>query len=300
MKFLNIRYILLLIMITYYCGTYGQRQEILSNMISYTFKGDSEVDIVDYDFDLKLYKKPLKNKKGFFGIGLTSSYTMLDYDIAIPSENELERFYDFGIAFSHLRVWNKRWSSMVVLRPQLSSNFTSEITYDDFNPSALFLLNYSKNRQKNRLSFGLAYSANNAIGVPIVPVLSYWKKINERAEMTLGFPETSLAYKFSPKTTITSLIKFDGFNYNISENFKIQEEVVDYISYTELKIGLELKQKLLNIMNVKLLTGYTLARNLELVDESLDKVHAFDMKSNFNISLGIGINIDGKKKRSKE
>ena len=115
-------------------------------------------------------------------------------------------------------------------------------------------------------------------------------------EMNLGFPETSFTYKATQKTTLKALAKFEGFNYNISENFTIGNNEVERVNYNAMVVGMELKQKLSNVINITLNTGYALSRTLEYTNNSGDEALGFDMKNNFNVSFGVGFKLDKKKK----
>lgn len=298
MKIKEQRYSLILLILMSYASTYGQgfNQDDISVGTSYTIEGDSEADITNFNLEAKLYSKPLKDKRGLFSVRLLSNYNAINYNIAIPLEDDLNEFYNFGFSFNYFKVLNKKWSFIGILSPQLSSNFTSDVTFDDFNSSAILLFNYSS-KPTNRLSFGLAYIPNTGIGLPVIPVANYWKKLNDQMEMNLGFPETSFIYKASQKTSLKALAKFQGFNYNISEDFTIDGEEVERISYNEIITGLELKQKLSNAINMTLGAGYTLSRTFEFTNNSGDQAFDFDMKNNFNVSFGVGFKLDKKTKQ---
>ena len=165
MKIKEQRYSLVLLILMSHASTYGQgfNQDDISVGTSYTIEGDSEVDIIDFDLKAKLYSKPLKEHRGLFKIDFVSNYTNIDYNIGVPFENDLKEFYNFGFEISYFKVLSKKWSFIGILTPQLSSNFTSELTYDDFNPQAVLVFNYSS-KPVNRLSFGLGYSPYTRIG----------------------------------------------------------------------------------------------------------------------------------------
>lgn len=297
MKIKEQRYSLILLILMSYVSTYGQgiNQDDIIIGSSYTLEGDSDADITNFNLDVKLYSKPLKNNRGLFSIRLLSNYNNINYNIAPPFENDLNDFYNFGFSMNYFKALNKKWSFIGVLAPQLNSNFTSDVTFDDFNASAILLFNYSS-KPINRLSFGLAYIPNAGIGLPVIPVANYWKKLNDQMEINLGFPETSFTYKASQKTSLKALAKFQGFNYNISEDFTINGEEAERISYNEIITGVEVKQKLSNVINITLGTGYTLSRTFEFTNNSGDEALDFDLKNNLNVSLGIGIKLDNKKR----
>lgn len=273
---------------------FAQQQDDIIVETSYTLEGDSDVDLINYRINAKIYSKASQDYKGMFFIRLIAEQSSLNYNVPVLQANDLDKFYNFGIDLSYFKVLNEKWSVIGILRPQLSSNFTSDITFDDFNPNAVLLFNYS-NKPTYRVSFGASYLSNSPIGIPILPFVNYWQKLSEKAEMNLGIYESSYSYKAFNGTTITAFLGFEGFNYNISENLTIANKTAENINYVEVKSGLRLKQKLSKMINLNLSAGYTFSRNFDFVDDSQEEVLSFDMKNNISLSAGISINFGAKK-----
>ncbi|WP_109434005.1 DUF6268 family outer membrane beta-barrel protein [Aquimarina sp. AU119] len=285
-----------LVLLTSLCYVYTYAQQIYEEDIfigsSYILEGDSEADIKTLDFKAKLYEKPLKNRKGIMSLGVVYNYSNIEYSINTPfiEDNSLNDFHNIGFNFNYFRILNKKWSIALILTPQLSSNFTSELTFEDLNPNGAALLNYSS-KPTNRLSFGLAFAPNIGISFPF-PIINYWRKINETMEINLGFPETSLSYMPSQKTTLKTLVKFDGFNYNISDDFNIDGKNAERINYNAIIAGLGVKYNLSNALSFSLDAGYSLDRTFEITDKKADETFELDMENNLYFSFGVGINLN--------
>ena len=277
----------------------AQQQDDITAETSYTLQGDSDVDLINYRINAKVYEKVLKEGKALFSVGLIAEHTSLNYNASIPQGNDLDQFYSFGVNLSYFKILNKKWNAIAILRPQLSSNFTSDLTLDDFNPNAAVIFNYS-NKPTYRLSFGASYLANSPLGFPLLPYINYWQKLSDQSEMNLGIYESSYSYKVAKGSTLTAFLGFEGFNYNISDNVSVGNTIAESINFVETKAGLRLNQKLSNTISLNLNAGYTLSRNLDFVDDSQDEVIDFDMENNFSFSAGIKINFNDKKQQSKK
>lgn len=277
---------------------FAQQQDDIIIEVSHTLERDSDADLINYRTNVKVYSKALKDNKGLFSVRLIAEQSNLNYNILMLQANDLERFYNFGIDLSYFKVLNQKWSVIGVLRPQLSSNFTSDITLDDFNPNAALIFNYS-NKLTYRLSFGASYVANSPLGFPLLPYFNYWQKLGKKTEMNLGIYESSFSYKISKGTTLSAFFGFDGFNYNINDNLIVGNKKAESINFVETRTGLRLNQKLSKTIKFNLNTGYTLSRNLDFLDDSQNEVTSFDIKNNLSLSAGISINFDNKKRKQK-
>lgn len=277
----------------------AQQQDYIIIEASHTLEGKSDVDLINYRINAKVYSKALKDNKGLFYVRLIAEQSNFNYNVPMLQANDLDKFYNFGIDLNYFKVLNEEWSAIGVLRPQLSSNFASDITFDDFNPNAALIFNYSK-KPTYRISFGASYLANSPLGFPILPYINYWQKLSEKSEMNLGIYESSYSYKAFKGTTLTAFFGFDGFNYNLSKNLNVGNKTAESINFVEVKTGLRLKQKLSKTINLNLNTGYTLDRNLDFIDDSQNEVTSFDMKNNISLSAGISINFGDKKQQSKK
>ena len=276
------------------CLLLAQQQDDITTETSYTLEGDSDVDLINYKVHAKLFSKMRKDYKALFSVKLIAERSDVSYNVPILQENELDQFYNLGVELTYVRIINQKWNAVGVLRPQLSSNFASGITSDDFNPNIALIFNYSS-KPTRRLSFGTTYLSNSPIGIPILPYINYWQKFSDKAEMNLGLYESSYSYKIFKETTLTAFFGFEGFNYNISNNLIVGNMIAESVNYVEVRSGIRVKQKLSKGIHFNLHTGYTLSRNFDFVDDSQDEVIGFDMKNNLSIAAGLIINFGTKK-----
>lgn len=230
-----------------------------------------------------------KGQKGIFKTSLNYTYYQLKFNTQQSLFSNLEKFHSLGLNFSYIRRLNQKWSFIGMLNPQFSSNFTGKLTADDFYLNLIALLNYSS-KQNNRLTFGLVYS--NSMGLPFpIPIISYWKKFNDKWQMNLGFPRMGTTYTLNPKSDLSAYIEFDGMNANISQNMShslFEDGVMaEQINYNAVISGVEYHYHIMKFQ-FKLNLGYTLGQVFELQDSNNDRAYEFDMGSNLNFGIGMG------------
>jgi len=173
-----------------------------------------------------------------------------------------------------------------VLQPQLSSNFTSDLTINDFNPRVLAFINYIKN-PKNRYNFGLSFMPNNGLGFPVIPFGSYWSMIGNKTQMSIGFPKTSITYSKSPKTSFIAMVRFDNFNYNLNDNIRLNQQLLERLNYNEVVASIGVNKSLTDDLKFNLNLGYSLWRTFEFRNEnSSETLTELDVKNNFNLLFG--------------
>lgn len=251
-------------------------------------KSDVSVGSMGFNKDLSIIMFQ-KGQKGIFKTSLNYTYYHLNFNTHETLFSDLENFHSVGVNFSFIRQMNQKWSFIGMLNPQLSSNFTDKLTSDDFYLNVIALVNYSS-KQNNRLTFGLVYS--NSMGIPFpIPIISYWKKFNDKWQMNLGFPRMGTIYTLNPKSDLSAYIEFDGMNANISHNISNpmfeEDRMVEQINYNAVISGVEYHYHI-NKFEIKFNVGYSLGQVFELQDSNNDVAYEFEMKNNFNIGVGVG------------
>jgi hypothetical protein len=256
--------------------------------------GDKDSDASFHTIGIKttLFKNPIKKgENGIIGLDFSYKYINLKYTVESELFHDIEDFHSVGLSLNYLKKINEKWIFIARLNPQLNSNFTGKITGDDFYFNAAALFNYS-NSQNSRFTFGLAYT--NTLGTPDpIPVISYWRRLNEKWQMSLGFPRTNLTYLLNPKSSFTGYLEQQGFNANISENIQsgsfTGQQIAERISYRDATSGIEYRYRLKKFQ-IRANGGYTLARKFMLQDSNNDAAHEFDMNKNFSVGLGLSFN----------
>lgn len=241
-----------------------------------------------------LFKVPLKKgKQGIIKVGIDYDYAHINFNINHEILKKIENFHNIGLTLGYLRKISQKWSLIGGIIPQLNSNFTDGIKGDDFYLNAFALLNYSWS-ENSRLSFGLAYS--NTLGYPTpIPVINYWKRFNEKWEMGLGFPRTSVTRSLNLKSKLIGYAELQGYNGNISRNvqpslttFPLIREA-ERISYRDIIMGVEYRYQVKKFQ-LRVNGGYTIDRNFELQNSDNGTAYEFNMENNFNFGIGLGFN----------
>lgn len=261
--------------------------------IKSSFVGDngSDASFSSVGFNKSLFEIQLKNEqKGIIKTSLNYEFTHINLNTEDSHFTDIENFHSIGITISYIQKINQKWSFVGMFSPQLSSNFTNNLSSDDFYANIIALFNYSKT-QNNRLSFGLVYT--NSMGVPFpIPIINYWKKFDDKWQMNLGFPRTNLTYTLNPTSNFSGYIEFDGFKANISQNMSRpyfeDERMAEQIKYNAIISGIEYDYHIKKFQ-FKINLGYTLSRNFEFQDSDNDTAYEFDMRNNFNLGVGVGL-----------
>ncbi len=262
---------------------------IRSRMVS---NGDSDASFQTIRVSKNLFKLPLKKgEKGIISVGVTYDYTHINFKQDNEILEEIENFHNVGLTLNYFRKLSPKWSLFGRLNPRLNSNFTDDIKGDDFYFNVFALLNYSKSKD-SRLSFGLVYS--NTLGYPApIPAINYWKRFNEKWEMELGFPRSSVTRSLSLKSKLVGYFEMQGYNGNISENIRNstfqKNREAERISYRDIITGIEYRYQVKKFQ-LRLNSGYTVNRKFELQNSDKEAAYEFDMENNFNFGVGLGFN----------
>ncbi|APD06437.1 hypothetical protein UJ101_00906 [Flavobacteriaceae bacterium UJ101] len=256
--------------------------------------GDNNSDASFYTAGISknIFKFPLKKgKKGVISIGIDYDYAHVNFKADNEVLEKIENLHNIGLNINYFRKLSAKWSLIGRLNPQLNSNFTDGIKGDDFYLNAFGILNYTRSKD-SRLSFGLAYS--NTLGYPApIPVVSYWKRFNEKWEMGLGFPRTSVTRTLSLKSKLVGYAELQGYNGNISENIpnpNSQSNIeAERVSYRDIITGIEYRYQIKKF-ELRVNGGYTVNRNFELQDSNNETAYEFNMENNLNFGVGLGFN----------
>ncbi|WP_459211816.1 DUF6268 family outer membrane beta-barrel protein [Aquimarina rhabdastrellae] len=255
----------------------------------YIGDNDSDASFQTFAVNKRLARIPIKKgASGLIQIHANYSYAHVNFKEAFTFFEDIENLHNVGLAVNYIkRLKNPKWSFIARFNPQLNSNFTDGIKEDDLYLNAVVLWNYSKTAN-SRLTFGLAYT--NTLGFPApIPVINYWKKINEKWEFNLGVPRISLVHNLNTKSSITAYLELNGYNANISENYIINGREAERVGYRDIISGLEYRYRIKNFV-LLVNGGYTLDRNFELQNSSNDSIVEFNMDNSLNLGLGLGFN----------
>lgn len=274
--------------------TFGQLGNQYDWNIQSRIVGDDGSDASFYTVGISknIFKLPLeKGTKGIIQVGIDYDYAHVNFTMDDDVLEKIENLHNIGLTIDYFRKLSPKWSVMGRLNPQLNSNFTKGIKGDDFYLNAFGLVNYSKTKN-SRLSFGLAYS--NTLGYPApIPVINYWKRFNEKWEMGLGFPRTSITRSLSETSKLIGYTELQGYNGNISETIQhstfSSNREAERISYRDIIAGIEYRYQIKKFQ-LKVSGGYTVNRNFELQNSDNKTAYKFNMENNLNFGVGLGFN----------
>lgn len=257
-----------------------------------TGNNDNDVNVKTFGLQKNIFKHMIKQgQKGILNMGFNYKYAQLNFNTNEDFFSNLQDFHSLGVNLSYIRRINEKWMFIGMINPQLSSNFTGKLTSDDFYLNLIGLINYSSN-MNNRLTFGLVYSNSRGIPFPM-PVITYWRKLNEQWEINLGFPRLGTTYTLNPQSSFSGYIELDGYNANISNNMSSvhfeEARMAEQINYLAIISGIEYQYKA-DKFSFKVNLGYTLGQTFELQNSNHDTAYEFDMGSNLNFGIGVGFN----------
>ncbi|NOU60207.1 DUF6268 family outer membrane beta-barrel protein [Marinifilum caeruleilacunae] len=258
-------------------------------------KGDastgSDVSFEKYSISLTFPKS--LNQKGL-RIFHTVDYakTNIEYGIVPDLGVELENFHSIGYTFGISKPLKKGWFLTAFVKPNISSNFDSSVSWDELNLFGMALFTKPINQKKNlMLSIGAIYS--NTLGFPApIPVASLMWKPDKKWTINFGFPRMDVNYQLSPNTQLGANLLIAGENFSLSDKIRSEDgnTTIDNVGIMNIGGGIYLNQKIAKKITVKANAGHTFSRNFEFNDGT-DKVVDFDLDNNFFVSAGISIGI---------
>ena len=194
----------------------------------------------------------------------------------------IENFQTLKYSLGFLNKINDEWKFKAQISPTLSSNFESDITFDDFFINGSFV--FIRANKGSKLRLGLAYNSRFGMSTPI-PVLSYSKKVSNTFSYTLGMPETKLEYKFSQHNRVNLYLKPKGFYSNIGNNIILDSsEKAEKAKFRAIVSGFNYLHQIDDYWNISLNAGYQISSKYNLLNGN-DSVYEFDTKNNFFVGL---------------
>lgn len=292
---IKVIFILTLLLSSSLVSTAQFGRERFNTDITYIGKGNSssEADVSFIKFNIGLTFPKNLNEKGM-RIFHTIDYsnTHIDYGISPFLDADIKEFHSIAYTFGFSKPLKKGWFFTAFVKPNVSSNFESSISWDELNLFGMALFTKAINKQRNlMLSIGAIYS--NTLGFPApIPIASLMWKPDEKWTINFGFPRLDINYQFNPKTLMGVNLMVAGDNFTLSKKIKSEETnaAIDNIGIMNLGAGLYLNQKIAKKVSLKLNSGYTFYRNFEFNDGT-DKVVDFELDNNFFFNAGIAIGI---------
>lgn len=140
--------------------------------------------------------------------------------------------------------------------------------------------------KKNAITIGVKRS--NALGLPkITPVFSFFHKINDKANMTIGFPNTAITYSNNERNIFSITNRFNGDFYNLDNSKDPENNTATKVSFSQITSALEYERNMGNNWFVNIKAGYNFNKSYELSNHNNDEVYDFNIGNSYILNIGI-------------
>lgn len=278
--------------------TYAQLQEdILSFNYGLAPIGHDNIDFYKTDFQLNL---PITLQKGL----LTTSIGFENYQINYTkdysfSTGDISKLYNINYALKYILPLQDTWELSVMAKAAIASNLTSKLTANDFlyTGEAQFKKVFKNTNTKTSLAFGASY--NTITGKPnVLPIISYYKEVNQKLSIEIGFPKTLATYKLSDVSTLQSAFTLNGFYANLSSPMVINaSNEIEKASFSATSLGLEYQYLMDDYWAISFKGGYALSNNYKLLDANNATVYNFNTVSKPFFSAGLTFSLKNQNKK---
>lgn len=244
-----------------------------------------------------LLNYPIEVKKDdYLVIGAEYNRIFLNLRDDYPFETELvERIHVVDINLAYTFKMNEKWRFGAKITPRLASTLTERITQDDlFLNTAIFFVN-DRTKEESlkrpyRLILGLTY--NTTIGLPFpLPLVSYYRRINERWTFSAGVPKSNVRYFFNEKNNLQAFAALDGYFAHLQRPTSVNGQSVDNISLSVAVLGFGYEYLFTKHLVFYIYNGYTLRLNNVLRNDNRDNVFTLDDLNTYYLRTGIKFRI---------
>jgi len=271
------------------------KKEIFGTNYSYIGKSSTEskgaITFGKYEFRTSF---PLKLKKPGIRLIQSISYskTNIDYSINPFPNSEIENFHSIAYTLRFMKPLKNKWFLTVFMSPNISSNFQSDVNWNEIRLFGMALFSKPINRKKNlMLSLGALYSTTLGTPTPI-PVASLMWKPNKKWIINFGFPRLDIQYQLSSATSIGTNLFVMGENFTLSDEIALNgnKAKIDNIKIMNIGSGIFLHQKITKMIKLNLNSGYTFYRKFDFQNGN-HVITDFNLDNNFFLKVGISIGL---------
>lgn len=249
-------------------------------------EGNSEISLQRYDFRA-FVPKALKRKDHFLMHSFNYANSNIHYGTSIAKKAKITQFHTLSYNLAIYKPIKNDWYLYAGIGPYISSNFDSKLAGHEFQFSGMIMFSKMLGKQKElELTVGLFYHPSMGSEIPLPLAGINWKP-NDRWNINFGFPECSVNYNFSKNTTLGANLFITGDKYTLSKSERIyrtfEEQLnnenppvdtdhteaaearkINRLSYSDYGVGLIFKQRLFSNFHLKVNSGYTFYRKLDL------------------------------------
>lgn len=275
-------------------GASAQLSDLLRLEYSFIPKRESENK---YNRFRGLFNYPIKvGEDQYLIVGGEYNRIILNFEDSYSFETEgLKRVHVIDATLGYTFKVNDDWRLAARVTPRIASTLTSKITGEDFfiNGGVYAILDKRKAtdiKRPYRLIFGLVYNSTTGLPFPL-PMLNYYRKVNENWSYTLGIPKSNLKYYFNDKNIVQTFITLDGYYAHIQNAVNVNNQSAQHISLRVIVGGLGYEYNFTKNLVAYMYTGYTLSQKSILRDQHSDKVFTLDDVNTVYLRTGIKFKI---------
>ncbi|WP_299671303.1 DUF6268 family outer membrane beta-barrel protein [uncultured Polaribacter sp.] len=244
-----------------------------------------------------LVNYPIEVKEdSYFVVGGEYNRIFLNLNDKYPFNTSfLETITVIDLNFAYTYKMNDIWRVAYSISPRLASTLNKKLTKDDFflNGGVFFIKDRTKAKdiaKPYRLILGLTYNTTAGIPFPL-PLISYFRQMNEKWSYTVGVPKMNLKYAFSPEKNLQSFVGLDGYFAHLQRPETVNGDQVDNISLSLIVAGLGYEYQFTKHLVWYTYGGYTLRLNNVLRNKDRDNVFTLDNINAFYLRTGIKFKI---------
>lgn len=231
---------------------------------------------------LKNNKTVLMNGVGY-GFVEVSAYNLLSLQTSNYKKNLQAFYYQFML----IHKWNKKWITLVNLKPTIASDFEQKLSFNDLvvQGSIMATRIYS-----NKFRIGTGIVQSTRWGKPIIlPIVNMFYKSNKHNVFTILPINMQYTYSILPEEKLKFGIKYavNGANFNISNKQEPDTPSIeiDKINYSRANIGALAHFKFSSNLRLEAYGGICAWRIYKLIDID-NNVHDFDSEMSPFFSVG--------------
>ena len=206
----------------------------------------------------------------------------------------LETITVLDINLGYTYKMNEKWRAAFKITPRLASTLNGKITNEDlFLNGGVFFIKDRRNIDNvhpYRLILGLTYNTTAGIPFPL-PLISYFREINDKWSYTIGVPKMNLKYGINENNNIQTFVALDGYFAHLQKPTEILGKKVDNISLSVVASGFGYEHLISKHLVAYSYAGYTLRLNNILRNNNRDNIFTLDNLNSFYLRTGIKFKI---------
>lgn len=230
---------------------------------------------------------------------LSSDFSMMNLNLLSSmayDDQNIQSLYSFDFTIDKKITLKNNWTLNLAVTPQIRSNLISSVNSSDF------LINGHINAKKQFMNnTTLVFSARygTLLGRP-KPYLefAYTFKINNKINLSLGFPKTYLEYNVNKNNSFTLQTDYEGYYTKVSTNSYsrvLEGEILKYKSlyFSRINTAVVYNYKLSDNSIIDFSIGKSFENQLE-IKESNNQLTKEQFNNRFTVAIGFKYNLNFK------